>query len=80
MKDKSEASGPAENPVVKRPASFRQAFAMLEDIRKNALDLRKNKFPEQTPEPLIFIFAQVKRMKEVLRALEKPPVGPAKEG
>jgi hypothetical protein len=68
----SEEAKEPDTPPAKKPASFRQAFAMVEDIRSNALALRKNKFPDQTPEPLIFIFAQCKRLKEVLRALEKP--------
>ncbi len=77
---KPDSPPPADKLAGRKPASFRQAFAILENIRENALALRKDKFPDQTPESLIFIFAQAKRLKEVLRALENPPVGPAKEG
>jgi len=77
MEQEPDRSSPPKAPP---PATFRRAFGIVEDIRRNANELRKEHFAKETPQPLIFIFAQAKRLKEVLRALEKAhPVEP-KEG
>lgn len=72
MNDETKSDKVASDTPAKKPASFRRAFAIVTDIRKNASELRKQKFPDKTPEPLIYIFAQCKRLVEVLRGLEKP--------
>lgn len=70
-KDAVSSSGPPAPSREPRPPSFRQAFAILADIRETAIKIRRERFKDKTPEDMIHLFAQLKRLKAVMQALEK---------
>jgi hypothetical protein len=43
----------------------------MADVRETAIKLKRESFKDKTPEDLIHIFAQLKRLKAVMQALEK---------
>lgn len=71
MSDPTKDPGSASPPPAPRPPSFRQAFAIMADVRETAIKLKRESFKDKTPEDLIHIFAQLKRLKAVMQALEK---------
>jgi len=70
-KDAGSAPPPPAPKKEPRPPSFRQAFAILGDVRETAIKLKRETFKDKTPEDLIHVFAQLKRLKAVMQALEK---------